>query len=108
MYLVFIGSDHTTYMKLFSVFHSFDNALDEVIKLLKKFDINEYEDEYVKTKIMESYEDSRSGYTPNTGIFYFKNYSDMFNEPFIGIRKINVGDYNMIDILIEEIGRRNR
>ena len=103
MYLVFIGSDHTTYMKLFAVFYSFDNALDKVVELLKKFG-GEYEDEYVKTKMRQSYEDSFSGHTPNTGIFYFRKHSDLFNEPFVGIKQIDVGDCDIVATFTEKSG----
>lgn len=94
MYLVFIGNDYTIYTQPILVFYSLENALDYAVKSVQNIEGNKHTDEYIKSSIKESFKSNKEIHGISRGVFYTSVHYDMFNDAFVGIEKINVGDSN--------------
>ena len=94
MYLVFNGNDYTKYCNIFKIFHSFDKALDYATERVKEFSEVEFEytDEYIKTRLRESYDGSERVFGISRGVFYYGSPSAPSDSSYIGIEYVRVGD----------------
>ena len=92
MYLVFNGNSYGTYNHIFEVFHSFDKALDYATERVKEFDGIGHTDEYIKNRLRESYDGSERVFGISRGLFYYGSPSTSFEDSFIGIEYVRVGD----------------